>query len=202
MRIVKEQGNMSTIRFEARLFTIGSWTLLRLPKSASAKLPSRGMTMVQGTLNGFHFQAPLEPDGKGSHWFRVDKTMREAAGADAGGTVMLAIEPVKEWSEPNVPADLKNALAVVPQAHTLWMEITPMARWDWIRWIGSTKSTETRKRRIEVALSKLKAGDRRPCCFNRTVCTEPYVSNNGVLLEPMQTTAAKAKMKDARRTIK
>ena len=61
---------MSTIRFEAKLFKIGSWTLLRLPKSASAKLPSRGMTMVGGTINGFRFQAALEPDGKGSHWFR------------------------------------------------------------------------------------------------------------------------------------
>ena len=193
MGTIKEQGNMSTIRFEAKLFKIGSWTLLRLPKSASAKLPSRGMTMVAGTINDFRFQAALEPDGKGSHWFKLDKTMLKAIGADAGDTVTLAIEPVKEWSEPNVPADLKSALAVVPQANTLWMEITPMARWDWIRWIGSTKQAETRKRRIDVALSKLKAGNRRPCCFNRTVCTEPYVSNNGVLLEPTQTMASKAK---------
>jgi hypothetical protein len=193
MRTIKEQGNRLTIRFEAKLFQIGSWTLLRLPKSASAKLPSRGMTMVEGTINDFRFQAALEPDGKGSHWFKLDKTMRRAVGADAGDTVMMAIEPVKEWPEPKVPADLKNALAAVPQAHTLWMEITPGARWDWIRWIGSTKQSETRRRRIETALSKLKAGDRRPCCFNRTVCTEPYVSNNGVLLEPTQTTAPKAK---------
>ena len=192
MRTIKEQGNMSTIRFEAKLFRIGSWTLLRLPKSASAKLPSRGMTMVEGTINDFRFQAALEPDGKGSHWFRVDKTMSKAIRADAGDTVMLAIEPVKEWSEPNVPADLKKALAVVPQAQTLWMEITPMARWDWIRWISSTKNPDTRKRRIEVTFSKFKAGKRRPCCFNRTVCTEPYVSSNGVLLEPTQTTTAKA----------
>ena len=182
---------MSTIRFEASLFRIGSWTLLRLPKSASAKLPSRGMTMVQGTINGFRFQAPLEPDGKGSHWLKVEKNMREAAGADAGDTVTLAIEPVKEWPEPKVPADLKKALAAVPQAQSLWKDITPMARWDWIRWIGSTKNPDTRKRRIEVTFSKFKDGKRRPCCFNRSMCTEPYVSNNGVLLEPIQTTAAK-----------
>ncbi len=182
---------MTTIRFEASLFKIGSWTLLRLPKSASAKLPSRGMTMVQGTINGFRFQAPLEPDGKGSHWLKVDKTMSKAAGADTGDTVMLAIEPVKEWPEPKVPADLKKALAAVPQAQSLWKDITPMARWDWIRWIGSTKNPDTRKRRIEVTFSKFKDGKRRPCCFNRSLCTDPYVSNNGVLLEPMQTTAAK-----------
>jgi hypothetical protein len=175
---------MSTIHFEAKLFTIGSWILLKLPESASAKLPSRGLTMVEGTINGFRFQAALEPDGRGSHWFRVDKTMIEAAGADADDTLTLAIEPTKEWPEPEVPADLKSALTDSPQVHKLWMAITPMARWDWIRWIRATKQPETRQRRIEVACSKLKAGTRRPCCFNRNLCTEPNVSNNGVLLEP------------------
>ena len=193
---------MSTISFEAKLFKIGSWTLLRLPKSASTKLPSRGMTMVEGTINGFRFQAALEPDGKGSHWFRFNKTMLKAARVEAGDTVMLEIEPSSEWPEPKVPADLKNALAVASQANTLWMDITPMARWDWIRWIGSTKNPETRKHRIDVTFSKFKDGKRRPCCFNRTVCTEPYVSNNGVLLEPTQTTRQKAKMNEAKRAIK
>lgn len=58
---------MSTIRFEVKLFEIDSWTIFKLPKSASAKLPSRGMTMVEETINGSRFQDTLEPDGKGSH---------------------------------------------------------------------------------------------------------------------------------------
>jgi hypothetical protein len=175
---------MSIIRFKAKLFTIGSWTLLALPQSASAKLPSRGMNMVEGTINGHVFRTALEPDGKGSHWFRVDKTLREAAGADAGDTVTLAIGPVGEWPEPDVPADLKDALAAAPRAHELWMAITPIARWDWVRWIGATKRPETRRRRIKTACAKLKAGERRPCCFNRNQCTVPDVSDNGVLRGP------------------
>ena len=143
--------------------------------------------MVDGTINGFHFQAALEPDGKGSHWFRVNKTVREPA-ADTGDTVTLAIEPVREWPQPKVPVDLKKAMVSAPQVRKVWRDITPIAQWDWIRWIGSTKEPETRRRRIEKACAMLKDGKRRPCCFNRNLCTEPYVSNNGVLLEPTQTT--------------
>ncbi|OGH30326.1 MAG: hypothetical protein A3B41_00215 [Candidatus Levybacteria bacterium RIFCSPLOWO2_01_FULL_37_26] len=182
---------MSIIRFEAKLFKIGSasnaaaaWTLLVLPKMASAKLPSRALTMVKGTINGFSFQAALEPDGKGSHWFRIDKTILEATNAAAGDTVSLAIEPSRDWLEPEMSTDLKIALEGTPQAHAVWMDITPNARWDWIRWIRATKQPETRKRRIEIACSKLKKGERRPCCFNRNLCSEPYVSKNWVLLEP------------------
>ncbi len=184
---------MPTIHFSAKLLTIDSWTILQLPKSTSAKLPSRGLVMAKGTLNGFPFQTPLEPDGKGSHWFRIEENLSKVAGARANDTVTLTVEPTKEWPEPKIPTDLKNALAGAPQANTLWNEITPMARWDWIRWIRSTKQTETRKRRIEVALSKLKSGIRRPCCFNRSQCTEPTVSNNGILLEPAKTSTTKAK---------
>jgi len=182
---------MSTIRFKTTPLKIGGWTLLRLPESASAKLPSRGMTLVEGTINGFRSKIVLEPDGKGSHWFRIDSALREATGIDAGGAVTMAIEPSKEWPEPEVPADLHKALASDPQANALWVKITPMARWDWLRWIRATNNRKTRSRRVEVALSKLRSGERRPCCFNRNQCTEPDVSKNGVLIEPMQTTKQK-----------
>src|SRR5512142_2408214 len=97
---------MPIIRFETTPLKIGDWTILRLPESASAKLASRGMTLVEGTINGFHSKIVLEPDGMGSHWFRVDSALRAAAGIEAGGAVVMAVEPSKEWPEPEVPADL------------------------------------------------------------------------------------------------
>ena len=177
---------MSTISFETRLSKIGAWTLLRLPKGASAKLPSRGMVMAEGTINGVRFQAAFEPDGKGGHWLKVDEAMRKAIKANAGDAAKLAIEPVKRWPEPRVPGDLRKALAADRQAHYLWMDITPNARWDWIRWINATRNPETRGIRIEKTLSKLKSGKRAACCFDRSRCTEPEVSKNGVLLEPQR----------------
>ncbi|PIN95580.1 hypothetical protein COU56_01165, partial [Candidatus Pacearchaeota archaeon CG10_big_fil_rev_8_21_14_0_10_31_9] len=95
----------------------------------------------------------------------------------------LEIEPVKEWFEPKVPSDLKKALSTDKKAHKLWIDITPNARWDWIRWINATKNQETRKIRIDKTLSKLKSGKRTACCFNRSQCTETYVSKNGILLD-------------------
>jgi len=176
--------DMSTIRFETKPLQIGDWTILRFPESVSVKLPSRGMTLVEGTVNGFPSKIVLEPDGKGSHWFRVDSKLGKAASIKADGNVKIEVEPSKEWPEPEVPTDLKKALKSDSQANILWMDITPMARWDWIRWIRSTKNPQTRQKRIEVALSKLKDDKRRPCCFNRNQCTEPEISKSGILIEP------------------
>ena len=162
---------MSLIRAKATLFPskTGALTLLRLPRSASAKLPSRGMVMIEGTLNGARFQAPLEPDGEGSHLLVVDKAQRKTAGP--GDTVTLAIRPSEDWLEPDVPADLKKALAADPRAQATWKDITVMARWDWIRWVNEAKQPETRQRRIGSIYSRFKAGKRRPCCFDRSQCT-------------------------------
>jgi hypothetical protein len=113
----------------------------------------------------------------------------------------MAVEPSKEWPEPEMPADLNKALASDPQANALWVKITPMAHWDWLRWIRATNNRETRSRRIEVALSKLRSGERRPCCFNRNLCTEPEVSKNGVLIEPTQGLTSEKKKKVVKKAV-
>ena len=146
-----------------------SWTFLALPKEASAKLPSRSMTSVEGTFNGLAFQATLQPDGQGGHWLKVNRKMREEAGAEAGDVVTLEIAPVAEEPEPRVPADVRKAIwAAPPGARKVWSDITPISRRDWIHWIVSAKQAETRARRIRTACDMLAKGKRRPCCFDRS----------------------------------
>jgi len=164
----------STIRFSAKLLRPAepskgeAWTFLILPKDASAKLPTRGMTAVAGTLNGQPFRAMLEPDGQRSHWLKVPDKVREAAAAKPGDVVLLDIVSSGEEPEPRVPPDLRKALAASPKAAQVWSDITPIARRDWIQWITSAKRLETRARRIGNACDMLAAGKRRVCCFDRS----------------------------------
>jgi hypothetical protein len=184
MTTMSQRSGAPTVRFDATLYTIDNWTILRLPEKASGKLPSRGQVAVQGTINGHRFQTVLEPDGRFGHWMRIDGKLQQTAALRAGDTATLEIETLKDWPEPNVPQDLGTALAAAPQRiQDLWKGITPMARWEWVRWVNATQNPDTRKRRVEVSISKMKSGKRRPCCFNLAACTDPNLSKNSRLIE-------------------
>ena len=64
-----------------------------------------------------------------------------------------------------VPKDLKAALLLNPRAHTLWEQITPLARNEWICWTISVKKAETRAEHITRLTEDLAKGKRRPCCW-------------------------------------
>ncbi len=175
---------MTKITFSAELLKINSRVIVHLPLEASAQLPSRGLVMVKGSANGVPLHTALEPDGKKSHWFELDSSWLEALGVGDGDTVRLEIEPTKDWTEPQIPQDILDGLVADASVYALWQDITPMARWEWIRWIRATNRAETRASHIEVACSKLRAGSRRPCCFNASMCSDFTVAKNGVLLDP------------------
>lgn len=175
---------VSPIRFDARLSLIERRAITRLPNEASRRLPSRGQVAVRGTMNGCEFQTVLEPDGESGHWMSVDKDLQRIAHVSAGDTARVEIELANDWPEPVVPPDLRRALGSAPKKiRLLWQDITPMARWEWVRWVNSTRNAATRKKRVEVTISKMSNGKRRPCCFDLSACTDPELSKNGKLLE-------------------
>lgn len=175
-----------TLRFKTTLYTLKDWIILPVPKDESIKFSSRGQISVTGLLNGHEFQTVLEPDGRWSHWMRITNELQKAAGVKSGDTVSVELTTRNVWPEPKVPKDLADALNTAPQkVKDKWQDITPMARWEWIRWMNATLSHETRKIRIEKTIGKLNGKHRRPCCFNLAACTEPYLMKSGRLMEPV-----------------
>jgi hypothetical protein len=63
-----------------------------------------------------------------------------------------------------------------------WMKIDP---------VSATANPATRQRRVEVTISKLSSGKRRPCCFDLSACTDPALAKNGKLRRQPEPTSMK-----------
>lgn len=64
-----------------------------------------------------------------------------------------------------IPKDFGKIITSNSVISKIWQDITPLARNEWICWIESAKKIETRNTRIKKAISKMKNGMRRPCCW-------------------------------------
>jgi hypothetical protein len=64
-----------------------------------------------------------------------------------------------------MPADLRKALVADSKVLTLWEDITPLARNEFICWVENAKQIETRARRVKRTCEELLEGKRRPCCW-------------------------------------
>lgn len=64
-----------------------------------------------------------------------------------------------------VPADMKVVLNKNKDILTLWENLTPLARNEWICWVTTVKKSETRKEHLGRLAEDLKKGHKRPCCW-------------------------------------
>lgn len=174
----------STIDFSTTAEVVNDRPLLRLPAEASAELPSRGQVAATGNIAGEDFTTVVEPDGMRGHWINLDEKLWTSLDVSPGDAVQVSLTPTKDWPEVEVPTDLQAALDAAGDLDEVWSSLTPMARWEWVRWIKATKNADTRSRRVDVAISKLESGKRRPCCFDLSSCTDPEVAKSGKLIGP------------------
>jgi uncharacterized protein YdeI (YjbR/CyaY-like superfamily) len=64
-----------------------------------------------------------------------------------------------------LPADLREGLGTSEEALAAWLDITPLARNEFICWVEDAKQAATRERRIRRTREELEEGMRRPCCW-------------------------------------
>lgn len=74
-------------------------------------------------------------------------------------------QTISEGTAHKLPKDLKAALVADKEILTLWEDITPLARNEFICWVENAKAVETRARRIKRTGEELLEGKRRPCCW-------------------------------------
>lgn len=62
-----------------------------------------------------------------------------------------------------IPKDLRDSLS--PMTISIWNDLTPLARNEWLCWVTSAVKLETRQKRIKRLVADITTGKKRPCCF-------------------------------------
>ena len=121
------------------------------------------MDKLESTINDHPFRAKIDQDD-GELTLRINMAILRGPQAEIGDLVNFAVlgpEPA-----PIMPEDMQAELDQSPGSHETWAELTELEQRDWIRWIESAKTDETRQRRIKRAVDQLADGRRRACCVN------------------------------------
>lgn len=168
------------MEFSGILIEKEAWHIIHLDKMISEAFPSRGMVQLQVSILDRHFKVAAEPDGQKKHWFNIPEDLVQELLLKNGDLISGNLEVLDEWFEPTLADDVKSMLQA-DGLEAVWEGITTKAKWEWIRWIRSTKNGATRLKRINTASDMLSQGKKRPCCFDVSRCTIEAVSTSGVL---------------------
>jgi hypothetical protein len=153
---------VATHEFEATLErpgAAGTWTFLRVPFDVREAFGSRARMAVRGSVNGIAIRSSLMPQGDGAHILVVNKSVRAQAGAEAGDTVLVALDRDVAPRAVDVPPDLGNAL-LEGGVTTAFEAMSYSHQKEYVDWSESAKRTDTRVRRIERAGTMITDGRR------------------------------------------
>jgi hypothetical protein len=141
----------TTIEVEGR-----TATFFEVPLDVRAVF-GRARAPVRVTIGGHTYRSTIAVYG-GRYFLPLNRVNRVAAGVAAGETVIVEIEADDELRTVDVPDDLGRALAGDPNANAAFGELSYSHRKEFVDWIAEAKRKDTRGRRIEKTLERLRAG--------------------------------------------
>lgn len=150
---------MPTREFVATLEPVGpdgKWTRVDLPFSVEEVFGKRGRVSVRGTINGEEFRTSIFPNGDGTHHLMVNKAMMLAGQARQGTTARFVVGLDTEPRIVEIPEELAQALARDDVANAAFQGMPPSHQKEHIGYITEAKKPETRARRVEKTLERLR----------------------------------------------
>ena len=142
------------MRFEGVLFQMGNNTGVEVPPEVIEALGGGKRPAVSLTVNGYAYRSTVGVMG-GKSLVPFSSEHRKASGLNGGDAIVVEIELDTAPRETAVPEDFATALETAGLRAT-FDALAPSHRKEHVRAIEDAKTAETRARRIEKAVEKLK----------------------------------------------
>lgn len=153
---------METRCFQATMQTDDeSAFFLEVPAEVMAALGKRKRPPVAVTLNGYLHRTTVAVYG-GKYYLPVRKEIRQAAGLAPGDAVAVTIALDAEPRAVDLPEDFARDLAANTEAQSAFDRLSYSHRKEYVDWIAAAKRDDTRRRRVEKALTMLAEGRKEP----------------------------------------
>ena len=144
-------------RFTVELERTGKTaTMFRIPFDL-AEAFGRARPPVKVTIGGHTWRTTPGVYG-GVGFIVVNRSVKAATGVDAPERVAVVMELDTEPRGVRVPADLARALADDPDAKEGFARLSFSHRREYVEWVQDAKRPETRKRRIEKTVERVRTG--------------------------------------------
>jgi len=152
------------VRFSAVLQPADVGTFVVIPPEVVTTLGATGRTSVSGTIDGQPFANQVMPytyEGVGRQFVMVvNKAVRTALGKEAGESVefVLARDARSRSADVAIPTELAEALAADPELRSRFDGLAPSHRREYAEFVGAAKREETRRRRAQQSIERLRRG--------------------------------------------
>lgn len=145
-------------RFETTVELRGKTaTFMEVPLDIPALFDGAKKPPVKVTINDHVYRSTIAVYGD-RYYLPINRKVREATGVEAGDRISVTIELDTDERVVDVPRDLKQALTGDKEALKNWQSLSYSHQREYVDWINESKRDETRRRRIEKAVERLRAG--------------------------------------------
>jgi hypothetical protein len=132
----------------------GGWTYATIPEIPPDKKSPFGWVKVKGSIDGFEISKyHLMPTGKGKLFLPVKSEIRKKIKKQAGDYVHVILYPDNEPLE--VPEELLLCLQEEPEALQFFNSLSESEQLNYVKWIYSAKTDQTKVDRIAKTLDRL-----------------------------------------------
>jgi hypothetical protein len=137
----------------------GGWTYAAIPEIIQNKHTPFGWVKVKGSIDNYEIRNyKLMPMGNGRLFLPVKAEIRKKIAKKEGDWVKIILFHDNDPTE--IPQELLECLKEDPIAYKVFLSSTDGQQKEYIDWIYSAKTDNTKVKRIAEALNKLAKGER------------------------------------------
>jgi Bacteriocin-protection, YdeI or OmpD-Associated/Domain of unknown function (DUF1905) len=150
----------ASVEFDTTVTATGNNTGIVIPDDAIERLGAGRRPAVVVNVNGYEYLNTVGVMG-GKHMISISAAVRKETGLKGGDPIHVTLTVADTPREVEVPSDFAAALSADPEARAFFDKLSNSLQRYHVETINAAKTTATRQRRIEKAISLFREGKQR-----------------------------------------